>query len=918
MNITTSKLQILEYLQKITRGLRMNELGGFTTISISSALNISRSLTSQYLNELVKDERIIKISTRPVYYMDRSVLERKYQLELKSCEYLSLGELMKELHRNSPKLQDFQKAIGCDGSLQYPIAQLKTALSYPQGGLPVILHGEMGCGKSYLVRLTHEYCLNHMTSTRKEIPLLRKKAFRGEDKVRQMEELFGKGAADGKAAERGLLEEADEGILCIEDASHLSEECQEKLADYLSRNKFTRMQDDRAQIESRVHLILSTSEDPHTAFCHSLLLSIPVICSIPSFQERNEEERLEFVIKFFQEEQARLERTIYISKRLQHFLMSCHFESNIDELRRCIRTICTNAFADCVSNQRMDICLYHLPVQLLDHLKVEKNSRDSDSLIRIDAVEKNAAGSKILIMWEQLLQAFEETCMDTHAFTSFLEQGQKALRYYYDILVFQETYYDGRLEAMEKIVIGVLNSVKLMKNINLPINCAYVLARMLVSAQKNTSSLHQWEQDHQKEIQRCLKKMAENMSNEYILTESIARQLHSNINMRLSEMNRIFLMLNINFYNRDIRSQDTVGIILSHGYSTASSIADAANSLLNSYTFEAIDMPLNTPVQEISGKLNDFIEENPHLKNIILLVDMGSLEGIGEVIADSVNVGVINNISTSLALNIGMKIQQHYELENLLETACAENQCNYKVLSEAKKEKAIVFTNDAGMVISEKLCRLFKNSLPRPIDLKMISYEYDELMKNKAEDILFHRYDVVLMIKPYSLKLKKVNSVTLEDIMNFEHIEQLNQVFRPYLKEEEIEEFDRQLLKNFSMQSVMENITILNADKLLDYVSDSVSALQHTMGRKFQSKTIVGIYIHICFLVERLVTKTALEKYTDLSSFEKQHEDFIADVNRSFEVMLQHYHVKLPLSEIAYLFEYIENDVRKAGGEDEF
>ena len=49
----------------------------------------------------------------------------------------------------------------------------------------------------------------------------------------------------------------------------------------------------------------------------------------------------------------------------------------------------------------------------------------------------------------------------------------------------------------------------------------------------------------------------------------------------------------------------------------------------------------------------------------------------------------------------------------------------------------------------------------------MISYEYDELMKNKAEDILFHRYDVVLMIKPYSLKLKKVNSVTLEDIMNF-------------------------------------------------------------------------------------------------------------------------------------------------------
>ncbi|MCB6603836.1 hypothetical protein LI129_23830, partial [Erysipelatoclostridium ramosum] len=68
-------------------------------------------------------------------------------------------------------------------------------------------------------------------------------------------------------------------------------------------------------------IILSTSEDPHTVFCHNLLLSIPVICTIPSFQKRNEEERLEFVIKFFQEEQLRLERSIYISKRLQHFLM---------------------------------------------------------------------------------------------------------------------------------------------------------------------------------------------------------------------------------------------------------------------------------------------------------------------------------------------------------------------------------------------------------------------------------------------------------------------------------------------------------------------------------------------------------------------------------------------------------------------
>lgn len=78
------------------------------------------------------------------------------------------------------------------------------------------------------------------------------------------------------------------------------------------------------------------------------------------------------------------------------------------------------------------------------------------------------------------------------------------------------------------------------------------------------------------------------------------------------------------------------------------------------------------------------------------------------------------------------------------------------------------------------------------------------------------------MVKPLSLKLKGVRSVSLEDIMNFKDIDILNSIFKPYLDEDEIEEFNQNLLKNFSIQSVMENLTILNPQKLLDFVSESV------------------------------------------------------------------------------------------------
>lgn len=52
----------------MSQHFQLDRFSNFTTITISKELNISRSLTSQYLNELVKDDLVVKISSRPVYY----------------------------------------------------------------------------------------------------------------------------------------------------------------------------------------------------------------------------------------------------------------------------------------------------------------------------------------------------------------------------------------------------------------------------------------------------------------------------------------------------------------------------------------------------------------------------------------------------------------------------------------------------------------------------------------------------------------------------------------------------------------------------------------------------------------------------------------------------------------------------------
>ena len=76
---------------------------------------------------------------------------------------------------------------------------------------------------------------------------------------------------------------------------------------------------------------------------------------------------------------------------------------------------------------------------------------------------------------------------------------------------------------------------------------------------------------------------------------------------------------------------------------------------------------------------------------------------------------------------------------------------------------------------------------------------------------------------------------------------------------------------------------------------------------------MIGLYVHLCCLVERLVTKTAIENYEDLEYFEEHHQDFIGEVRESFKGISNHYKVELPVSEIAYIYDYINMNSKNKG-----
>ncbi len=174
------------------------------------------------------------------------------------------------------------------------------------------------------------------------------------------------------------------------------------------------------------------------------------------------------------------------------------------------------------------------------------------------------------------------------------------------------------------------------------------------------------------------------------------------------------------------------------------------------------------------------------------------------------------------------------------------------------------------------------------------------------------------MIAPIDLKIKNIESVSLEQIINSKEIGKVERVLSNYLNDLEIEKFKESLLKNFSLQSLLENLTILNAPRLLDSVEDFINSLQYYTKIKLNSKTRVGIYIHTCLLVERLVTKNQIEKYDNLDEFIRENSNFINYAKKAFDRILSFYNVEIPISEIAYLYDYIKHNDRESTEENEF
>ncbi len=903
--------KLLELLKQKTKQHGLIPQECFTTSSLASECLLSRTSVSQYLNEFIQERKAIKVNTRPVYFYEVSALE-ELGLELEESTFNSFSEL-------EEKKADFEKLIGYQGSLRHAIEQCKAAMSYPPCGLPILLNGATGTGKSRIAQTMYDYAASKNLVCSKESKFIAVNCSEYANNPELLTaNLFGhtKGAYTGADKDNpGLIQLADGGVLFLDEIHCLKAECQEKLFLFMDKGIFHRVGDNERWYQSKVRLIFATTENPEDVLLRTLLRRIPIFVKVPTLENRPRSEKAALLSLIFKEESKEIKQSIEISALAYQVFMDTTIPGNVGGLVNCVKAACAHAFLNNQSkNEVLEIHAYNLPeyvLQLAPVLNFKLQDTRDQKMMKLNfPYQTNTSDSKLIFVYDKMLESYRQYQENPLKNQWWSHQLKTTIEQYSDYIMYERIKNPNpNMDFTKKVTDKIFSMVMNRYNLKIGNNDILLVSRYLGEYAWLRYDLKKWLGEHHKEIQQLSNMVQLKYPREYAMATEVVENIEINLDIDVDEMMKIRLMLLFCDLRKEETLNKTVAIILCHGYSTASSIADAANKMLNETIFDAIDMELTVSIDKIIKQLNDYLKVKNYFDNLILLVDMGSLEEIykGITRSENTNITIINHVSTKLALAIGSKIKKGEDVAQSLETISQNSVAQFKCIQNRVKKKGILFVCATGIGAAEKILDLFKRSLARTIDADMITYDYKKLIENGKEDYIFEKYDVSFIVGTLNPYLEDIPFIAIEELVLNSDMIELEELMGDYCTQEELEELKQNIIKNFTLNNIVNHLTILNAEKVLEDVEELVEQMEVHFAKPLLPSTKVGLYVHCACLIERLILKNEINLINEPTEFMEQHEEFIEIIKEVFSVVENQYSVEIPVSEIFYIFNYVQN-----------
>lgn len=848
-------------LMNTIQSLEEKGIEGIGAYELSRILKSSRKEIGECLIELYDDGLLQKKADNPSKY----VLVKK---KTKDC---------------------FEDIIGYQSSLAQVIEQFKVAVDYP-GGLPILICGKSGTGKSMLARKIYEYA-KQSHAIQEDAPFITLNCADYADNPQLLTSvLFGykKGAFTGANENHiGMVEEGDGGFIFLDEVHRLSYESQEKLFMLMDQGRFRPLGESSNWKSAHVRFVLATTENIDEVFLGTFRRRIPVKATIPSVSERPLRDRIELICQFFQNESNLLNVKIEVSTHVLSYLVLCDFEGNVGELENVVKLAVARGYFKNSDKSFIVVdeeCIKELDVkecktQLIKSNLVVEPLKDFSHYVHPYALPKQLS---------DFLLSLEQFSMNPPTFDSLYENTM-ALMDEAESYMKKSSRFDHLISnRFYQICDEIFEQYGMIPNHKIDGLCFYLHEMTPVIQISNYSKMNSLKEYVKKYYPSSL--YIANQLMDKLRKDRLIREEHMKIMSCL-----VALIL-----HKAIHINEAIhGIIVAHGDSTAHSIAKVANVLCQSFVFEAFDMNLHSSLDDIVRSVSNYLSNFKQISGIVLMFDMGSLGELYSKIRDNVGCDllVINSLTTSMALQMGMQIKNKDRMfGDVVETIKPNLIVESQYYEGSTAVNNIIITSLSGLDISNKVKDIFHKHLQsESLQIHCIDFDLIQKSLKNSEDFMFRGTRAILTTSD-TLQSDQITIINLAKMIQGEESALFYNEVSDILSEEQYYAIKSDILKFFSMEGASERLRFLNPQVVIDEIEDALKIYEKELKIDLEDFRRANLYVHISAMIERLMLKENM--HTDdigLVSEEDQHFYEVSCI--ALHNILTKYKIQLTLEE---------------------
>lgn len=862
--------------------------GHVTAAELATEVNLSRQVVSHYLNRLLESGQVEKTNSRPVYW---KVVGGKDGNEIKN---ISVDDVKLEEVQVYDDI--FMKMTGANGSQKKVVEQCKAAVNYPPNGLPILITGQSGVGKSFMARLIYDYAVNqNVIDENAPFVVLNCADYANNPELLSATLLgYKKGSFTGANSDKeGLLKEADGGYIFLDEIHRLSYENQEKLFLFMDTGKY-RPIGDNGWKTSKVRFVFATTENPEEVLLETFRRRITLQVSLSSVLERPLAERIEMINLFYYKEAKKINKDIYIEADVMMKLCFLKSKGNIGEISNLIQMSCANAYSKQMKNEYLKITIDEMPRNIYEQ-SVSKFEELTPVLIHYNSKPSQLEGINIEKKRKEVIEFLERILkipvqkMDLSKTEYFLEFKHIV----HNIKKIEQEFIINDSTLIKEIHTKVCH--ELMKRYGVPENekLIYDMYLMLKLFMDNGTI----DLNHEEFINF--------FDNVMPKSTYIAEKFQIRLGDLGISIDKCIIYIYALFLSEYIKEDvDFHGLIVAHGNSTASSIQCVANKMCNTYVFESIDMPMETSSVEVIEKVKQYLEHVNTSKGVVILVDMGSLNQMYSSIKNNLSgdLLIINNVTTSIALDVGLKMVNNKPFRDIVETAKTSYTTNIQYFEGIAKGRNIIISCMSGVGIADKLKDIIAKVINEDtMDLLTMEYKKLKSLLDENNEEYFNKTKLILTTSNLSEGIT-VPWINIYDLMGGSGEQHLKRILKDVVSPEKFESLKLEFIKFFSMEGIVSRLQFLNPNIIINEVEDIILKYEQKYNVELFGSIKLNLYMHIACMIERLMTsdEDGEDIVEELSEDEKEFYSISKEIFNSTE---KKYHISLNQYELSLLYE---------------